>query len=200
MTGIARRGRSRVAAGLVVVVGMGLSARAGAEKASLPSSTAGQPVDGLVVTLASSGTRWRVGTAMTFEATLQNVGRRPFLIDLFGDLQELYDGKHRGSPVTSCWALAWDPRAVVRGPTRGRYTLEIDQFRLLKPGESHHHPLSLTLSAIAPATYRIRLAYVPRAATSTFSFPDHWETQQHLTDPMWIGMAWSNPVTIEVVD
>lgn len=200
MTDAVRQGRSRVVAGLVFVIGVGLPAYASAADASTPSSAMGQPVGGLVVTLASSAARWRVGTAMTFEATLRNVGSRPFRIDLFGDLQALYEGKHRGSYVSSCWALAWEPRALARGPRRGRYTLEVNQFRLLTPGESYRHPLSLTLSAIAPATYRIRLAYVPRAATPTFSFPDDWERQHRLTDPMWIGMAWSNPVTIEVVD
>ena len=184
---------------ILILMLVGSVRSSGAEPLKQPAA-ASEPVKGLAVTWTSNATTWPIGTAMTFEATLTNTGRTPFLVDLFGDLHELYEGKHPGSYVSSCWALAWEPSALPRGPVRGRYTLDRSQFRLLKPGESHTTPLSFRLSGIPPATYRLRLAYVPRAATSAFSFPNHWQTQQHLIDPMWIGMVLSNPLTIEVVE
>jgi len=161
----------------------------------------GGPVDGLTVALAPAGMVWRAGEAMAFEATLRNVGERVFLVDLFGDLDELYQGKRRDQFVTSCWALAWQGGPVaVAGPRRGRYTLTREQFARLAPGESRTVRLSRTLPHDTPTgTYRLRLAYVPRAATASFSFPDRWQEQHELREPMWLGMAFSNEVTVEVV-
>ena len=159
----------------------------------------GESVSGLSVTLTAAGTAWAVGTAMAFEATLTNVGAAPFLIDLFGDLDGLYEGKRRSDVVTSCWALAWRGMAGPPGPRRGRATLDRDQFVRLAPGQSHPTRLALTLAGIPPGTYRIRLAYVPRAATSSFSFPDRWQEQHELREPMWLGMAFSNELTMDVV-
>lgn len=161
----------------------------------------GEPVDGLTVTLVPAGAVWRAGEAMAFEATLRNVGERVFLVDLFGDLDELYRGKRRDHVVTSCWALAWQGGPVApSGPRRGRYTLAREQFARLAPGESRTARLSRTLPAdTPPGTYRLRLAYVPRAATASFSFPDRWQEQHELREPMWLGMAFSNEVTVEVV-
>ena len=159
----------------------------------------GEPVSGLAVTLAAAGTTWPVGTVMAFEATLHNVSDRAFLIDLFGDLDELYAGKHGTDYVTSCWALAWQGAGGPPGPRRGRYTLDRSQFVRLAPGQSYTKRLSLQLAEMPPGTYRIRLAYVPRAASSSFSFPDRWQEQHELHDPMWIDMAFSNELTVDVV-
>jgi hypothetical protein len=182
-----------VSAALTLVLLVGLAgARAGAVES-------GEPVSGLSVTLTAAGTAWPVGTAMVFEATLTNVGDRVFLLDLFGDLDALYEGKRRSDVVTSCWTLAWRGTAGPVGPRRGRYTLDQSQFVRLAPGQSHTKRLSLQLGEFPPGTYRVRLAYVPRAATSSFSFPDRWQEQHRLRDPMWTGMAFSNELTIDVV-
>lgn len=169
-----------------------------AEARALPAEP-GEPVSGLSVSLVASGTAWAVGTVMAFEATLTNVGDAPFLVDLFGDLDERYEGKRTSDVVTSCWALAWRGTAGPAGPRRGRATLSRDQFVRLAPGESYTKRLSLRLADVPPGTYRVRLAYVPRAATSSFSFPDRWQEQHELREPMWIGMAFSNELTMDVV-
>lgn len=178
-----------------------LAALLAAAGASARAAEPGEPVDGLTVTLAPAEARWPAGTAMAFEATLRNVGDRVFLVDLFGDLDELYQGKRRDHVVTSCWALAWQGGLFVpSGPRRGRYTLAREQFVRLAPGESHVQRLSRTLPPdTPPGTYRLRLAYVPRAATASFSFPDRWQEQHKLREPMWLGMAFSNEVTMAVV-
>ena len=188
-----RERAARVAAALAALA---LCAAGAPVRAAEP----GEPVDGLTVALAAAERVWPAGTAMAFEATLRNVSERVFLIDLFGDLDELYQGKRREAYVTSCWALVWEGGPVaVEGPRRGRYTLAREQFARLLPGESHTARLTRTLPAdTPPGTYRLRLAYIPRAAASSFSFPDRWQEQHELRDPMWLGMAWSNEVTVEV--
>jgi len=189
----ARRGR-RLGAGLITMVVVAAVAEARAWTAE-----PGEPVSGLSVTLTAAGTAWADGTGMAFEATLTNVGDAPFLIDLFGDLDERYEGKRASDVVTSCWALAWRGTAGPPGPRRGRYTLERNQFVRLAPGESYTKRLSRHLADVPPGAYRVRLAYVPRAATSSFSFPDRWQEQHDLREPMWIGMAFSNELTMDVV-
>ena len=182
----------RAAALTVLLLAAGAPARA---------AEPGEEADGLTVALAPADAVWPAGTAMAFDATLRNVSDRAFLVDLFGDLDELYQGKRRGHVVTSCWALAWQGGPVApAGPRRGRYTLTREQFLRLSPGESHTTRLSRALPAdTPPGTYRLRLAYVPRAATASFSFPDRWQEQHELREPMWLGMAFSNEVTVEVV-
>ncbi len=159
---------------------------------------AGEPVRGLQISVRTEEAVWRLGETKTFDVTLTNVGETTYLVDLFGDLHEVYQGKRRRGYVPSCWAFTWQPQAVVETVQRGPYTLFADQFRRLAPGESMTQQLALTLAGVAPGTYQIKLAYVPRAAGAVFSFPDHWETQQGFKDPMWIGMALSNPLTVEV--
>ena len=159
---------------------------------------AGESVRGLQVSVRTAETVWRLGESNTFDVTLTNVGETTYLVDLFGDLHEVYQGKRRRGYVPSCWAFTWQPQAVVETIQRGPYTLFADQFRRLAPGESVTKRLTLTLSGVAPGTYQVKLTYVPRGAGAVFSFPDHWETQQGFKDPMWIGMALSNPLTVEV--
>ncbi len=157
-----------------------------------------EPVQGLMVTLAAADSTWPLGTAMRFEATLKNVGRTPILVDLFGDLDEIYQGKRSGY-LPSCFALSWGRMLGPAGPKRGRYTLARDQFVRLAPGESTVKRLGLTLSRVPPGTYRVRLAYTPRAASPSFSVPERWMNQQEFHEPMWIGMAFSNELTVHVV-
>lgn len=186
-----------IAALVIAAVGVLLlgGVRAVASEERHPS---GDPVRGLTVALAAEDPTWRLGETKTFDATLTNVGATPFLVDLFGELNALYEGKHRGSAIASCWTLSWEPALVVTGPQRGRYTLEPSQLLRLSPGASQAVRLSLTLSEAPPGTYRVRVAYVPRAASPSFSFPDHWETQHGIVGPMWLGMAFSNPLTLTV--
>jgi hypothetical protein len=160
---------------------------------------AGEPVRGLALRAQVSATRWPLGAEVMFEATLTNVGREPLVVDLFGDVHELYQGKRGRGILPSCWALVFQPPAVAGSPRRGPYTLAPEQFQKLGPGESVTQRLRLVLSGVPPGPYEVKLAYVPRAAGGLFSFPDQWEAQQDFTDPMWIGMALSNPLTVEVV-
>ncbi len=165
-----------------------------------PAPAGGVPVLGLTVALHTDDPVWVSGTVKRFEATLTNVGAAPFFVDVFGDLNEVHEGKRPSTAVLSCWALVWDGVASPPGPRRGRYTLSKEQFIGLAPGASHIHALSLALSGLAPGTYQVRLAYVPRAAGAAFSFPDRWQEQQDLQGPMWLGMAFSNPVTVTVTE
>ncbi len=165
-----------------------------------PPPLGGEPTRGLQVSAQPAQTTWVLGKPITLEATLTNVGETPVLVDLFGDLHELYEGKRRDSYVTSCWALVWEPMAAPAVARRPRYTLEPAQFQRLAPGESSTKTLSLTLAGVSPGTYEVRVAYVPRMSSPSFSLPDHWETQHGFHDPMWRGMAFSNPVQIIIVE
>lgn len=167
--------------------------------ASAKRPALGEAVEGLRVSLEPTAVTSPIGAAVELEATLTNVGPTPFLADVFGNLDELYQGKHRFSSVPSCWTLSWSGPFGSRGPMRGRYTLSRDQFHRLAPGESYTKRLSATLADVPPGVYRARLAYVPRAASPSFSFPNRWEEQQDLHDPMWLGMAFSNEITLTIV-
>ena len=169
-----------------------------------PTVIAGEPASaestqGLLVTLVAPSATWHVGTVTTFDATLKNVSQAAFWVDLFGDVNEIYQGKRGNGYMPSCWALSWEDGLNLPGPTRGRYTLQPDQFLRLSPGESTTKHLSVHLSQIPPGTHRIRLAYVPRAASPSFSFPDRWQQQHGLRDPVWVGMAFSDELTVHVV-
>jgi hypothetical protein len=154
---------------------------------------------GLELALSVAQTSWTVGETVALDATLTNVGTQPMRFDLFGELDAIYEGKRRATYVVSCWALVWTSLESLPGPRRGRYTLAADQFVRLAPGESHRQRLSRTVPAVPPGRYRIKLAYVPRMAGASFSLPDRWEEQQGFTDPLWLGMAYSNEVTIAIV-
>ena len=159
-----------------------------------------EPVNGLQLTVTAESSTWTVGTTMMFDATLKNVGDRSFLIDLFGDLDERYEGKRSSTIVLSCWALSWGKALGPSGPQRGRMRLEPSQFARLAPGESYTKRLSLRLCEFPPGSYHIRLAYAPRTAAPSFSIPDGWLKQHQLfSDPMWIGMVFSNALAMDVV-
>lgn len=164
---------------------------------AVPASA--ESVRGLSVTLTAPRTSWTLGGVVELDATLTNVGDRPFLIDTFGELDGLYQGKRASNVIPSCWALTWENQPAPPGPTGRPMTLDRGQFVLLKPGETHTKHLSIALAGVAPGRYRIRLAYVPRAAGPSFSFPNRWEEQQKLFEPMWLGMAYSDPLTVDVV-
>ncbi len=180
------------------LLGLALSLAA-AGTASTKGLAFGEAVEGLRLSLEPTAVTSPTGTVMEFEATLTNAGQTPFLADVFGDLNELYQGKRRFSYVPSCWTLSWIGPFSSRGPVRGRYTLNRDQFHRLAPGESYTKRLSATLADVPPGVYRVRLAYVPRAASPSFSFPNRWEEQQDLHDPMWLGMAFSNEVLLTIL-
>lgn len=164
------------------------------------ADSSAEPVNGLSVVMKPAASTWKLDEAMAFAVTLQNVSDKPFLIDTFGDLGEVYEGKHKSTPVLSCWALYWGGKTLgPAGPRRGKYTLHESQFVRLAPGESYTRQLSFTLSGFPPGTYPVQLAYVPRTATASFSLPNHWQDQKNLKDPMWMGMAFSNAVTMTVV-
>ena len=164
------------------------------------AASAGQPVNGLQVRAQATDAAWPLGSALAVEVTLTNVSDQPVLVDLFGDLNALYEGKHPSSILPSCWALIWNPPAMPDIPHRGRYTLDASQFHRLAPGESVTTRLTLALSGVAAGTYHVKVAYAPRMASPSFSLPDHWETQHRFTDRMWVGMAFSNPLTVHVVN
>jgi Raf kinase inhibitor-like YbhB/YbcL family protein len=167
-----------------------------------PSSLgwSGTTTDRLEVRAVPTATQWVLGTAIAIDATLTNTGSAPYLVDLFGDLQELYEGKRRGTFVASCWALAWTPSLSPPGVPRARYTLAREQFHRLSPGESVMRHLTLQLDGVPTGRYQVKVAYVPRTATAAFSLPDRWESEQGFTDPMWIGMAFSDPIIVDVVE
>ena len=77
-------------------------------------------------------------------------------------------------------------------------TLEASQFMRLQPRQSYTKRLAVALTGVAPGTYRVRLAYAPRAAGPSFSFPEYWQDQHHLVGSMWLGMAFSNEVSVTV--
>ena len=85
------------------------------------------------------------------------------------------------------------------GPRRGRYTLAAEQFARLGPGESVTKHLTLVPEGIPPGRYDVKLAYTPRAAGSGFSFPERWGKEHGFDAKPWIGMALSEPMTVEVV-
>ncbi|MBI3320787.1 MAG: hypothetical protein HYZ91_00795 [Candidatus Omnitrophica bacterium] len=170
-----------------------------AEQPPHPSNP-GEPVQGLQVVLAAAHSTWPSGAAATLEATLKNVGTQPFVVDVFGDVNELYSWKHRSNYLPSCWMLAWRRRLPFAGSMRGIATLAPSQFVLLHPGESHTKPLSLPLHHVPAGTYWFRLSYAPRAANPAFHFPQDWVKQQLPPEPVWTGIAFSNALTLEVVD
>ena len=161
-------------------------------------SNPGEPVNGLQVMVIDARTTWAVGAVMDFDATLKNVGDHPFLVDVFGDLDEVYQGKHTSEYVTSCWALSWE-QALGVGVMKGRILLDPTQFVYLQPGESYTKRLSLRLSAFPLGKYRVRIAYVPRSASPSFGFPKGWREERLPPVPIWIGMAFSNGLAVEVV-
>jgi len=179
-----------LAAALIVLIGVA---------PGLADEDVAPATEELRVTLATSQTTWAVGEPMRFEATLTNQGNRTKWFDLFGDLDEIYEGKRRSAVVVSCWSLVWRGVEGLPGPRRGRYTLATEQFVRLAPGASYAKRLVRTAPELAPGRYLITLAYVPRMAGSSFSLPDRWEEQQGFADPMWIGMAYSNEVTVQIV-
>lgn len=162
------------------------------------SDTNAESVQGLQVTLVIPHSHWSTGGIVEVDAALRNVSDRPFLVDTFGDLDGLYRRKCWSGYLSSCWVLAWENQPSPPGPIGDPMTLEPSQFVLLKPGESYTKHLSLKLSKVKPGTYRIRLAYAPRAASPSFSFPTKWEEQHTLNGPMWLGMAFSNELRVEV--
>lgn len=160
---------------------------------------AGSVVRGLSLSLTLPKILWTTQETLTLEAVLVNVSEKPFVVDTFGKLDVLYLGKRRGTIVPSCWALILEPKADLTPIRQGRYTLEAASFIRLGPGESYAQRLSRPLAAMKPGQYRAILTYVPRHAGASFSLPDRWEEQQGIRDPLWIGMAYSNGVELEIV-
>lgn len=165
----------------------------------LADSASSEPVNGLAFTMQPATSTWRLGESMAFEVTLKNVSDKPFLVDTFGDLGEVYEGKHKSTYILSCWAIYWGKTLGPAGPRRGKYTLHESQFVRLAPGEAYTRRLSFRLADFPSGTYPVQLAYVPRTATASFSLPNHWQEQKHLKDPMWMGMAFSNAVIMTVI-
>jgi hypothetical protein len=175
--------------------------------AALLGAVAGHPAgvqaspeaaEAIAVTIATDDPQWVVGTAKRFTVTLRNVSAQPWIVDRFGGLNELYEGKRASTWLPSCWVLARLDGTALASVRRGRYTLEPGQFTRLEPGESVEQSLSLTLPDGTPGAIDVRLAYMPRAASPSFSFPDHWEIQHGLQGAVWLGMAYSNPLTLHL--
>ncbi len=171
--------------------------------ANLPAAAqtaSSEPVNGLQISLKAAASTWKLGQPMVFTVTMKNVSGKPFLLDTFGDLGEVYEGKHKSTYVLSCWALYWGGKTLgPAGPRRGKFKLHKSQFVRLSPGESYTRQLSFTLEHFPPGAYPVQLAYVPRTATASFTLPNHWQDQQDLKEPMWVGMVFSNPVTLTVI-
>ena len=153
----------------------------------------------LRVALSVKQARWVMGSAVSLEAVVTNLDSAPLRIDAFGELNALYQGKHKGSFIASCWSLAWEPEAAPAGPQPGKAPLSADQLILLDAGEAFTKPLSWAVKDIAPGRYRVRLAYSPRVASPSFNFPENWLRQQAIAEPIWTGMIFSEPVDVEVV-
>ena len=187
--------RAKVLVSFLLCLGISFAQKVSALESESESS---EPVKGLAVTLATPKERWVINDLIEFDATLKNVSEKSFLIDTFGELNGLYLGKHASQYIPSCWVLAWEGKSGPTGLRGKKTTLEPNQFILIMPGAMFTKHLSLKLTDVAPGKYRVRLAYAPRAAGPSFSFPNKWEEQHQIHDPMWIGMAYSNPITIEV--
>ena len=153
----------------------------------------------LRLTAATPNSTWTLGTTVTLEATLSNAGSSPLMVDTLGDLNEVYEGKKKTTILLSCWALSWQPSIAMEGSHRGKAPLEVGQFIRLEPGQTYQKRLSLALTNVAPGRYRVKLAYAPRVASSSFTFPEHWLRQHRITDPIWTGMVFSEPMDVEVV-
>lgn len=160
-----------------------------------PASGAGE----IVLTLAVDEPAWVIGAPKRFVATLRNQGAAPWRLDRFGELNALYEGKRATTLVPSCWILARADGTALTMVRKGRYVLERDQFVLLPPGGALTQELTLAAPDAPPGRLEVRLAYMPRAASPAFSVPDNWEAQQGLQGPMWLGMAYSNTLTVELV-
>lgn len=153
----------------------------------------------LRVGLAVKQTRWMADSPVELEASATNLSAAAFRIDAFGELNALYQGKHRGAFIASCWTLAWEPAVEAEGPQPGKAPLSAEQFILLNPGQTFTKPLTWAIRGVAPGHYRVRLAYAPRVASPSFNFPEHWLRQQGIAEPVWSGLVFSEPVDIEVV-
>lgn len=153
----------------------------------------------LRVQLVARKAQWAMGAAVEVDAVVTNLDEAPLRIDVFGGLNEVYQGKRKNSYIVSCWNLAWDPQARPASAQRGKAPLHVDQLVRLGPGESYTLPLSWEVKDVPPGRYRVRLAYTPRVASPSFNFPEHWLRQQGVKEPIWMGMIFSEPVEIEVV-
>ena len=153
----------------------------------------------LQVTLSASNTTWVQGTTADINATLTNTGQVPLMVDTFGELNGVYEGKKPTTIIVSCWTLSWGPGAVSAAGKGGRAPLDVSQFIRLAPGQSYITRLFLKVTEMSPGTHHLKLAYAPRVASPSFSFPEHWLRQHGITEPIWVGMIISQPVTVDVV-
>lgn len=152
----------------------------------------------LLVSVARPTTPWVLGETVDLQATLTNTGQTPFRVDTFGELQAVYQGKRKAITILSCWTLIWEPPVAFPGPHRGKTEPAKEHFVLLAPQERHTRSLSVPLSGIAPGRYQVKLAYAPRVATPSFSFPEHWLDQQKIAEPIWTGMIVSEAFEVVV--
>ena len=136
--------------------------------------------------------------AVTLEATLTNTGTVPLLIDLFGELNELYTWKRKATYITSCWMLSWEGGRSSPGRHMGRAPLLKEQFMVLEPGRTYTKRLTVAPDTVATGGHRFRIAYTPRSSCSTFSVPSNWLEEQSLptTAPLWNRMIFSNEVDV----
>ncbi len=154
----------------------------------------------LRVQLVAPKTQWVAGAAIEVEAVVTNLDEAPLRVDIFGGLNEVYQGKRKNSYIVSCWNLAWDPQARPASAQQGKAPLQLDQLVRLEPGESFTKRLSWKLKDVAPGRYQVQLAYTPRVASPSFNFPEHWLRQQGVKEPIWMGMIFSEPLEIEVIE
>lgn len=152
----------------------------------------------LAVVFAPKQTRWVIGATVEAEAVITNKDKAALRVDVFGGLNEVYQGKRKNSYIVSCWALVWEPAARPESRQKGKAPLSVEQLIPLKGGEAFAKSFSWVVGDVPPGAYTVRLAYAPRVASPSFNFPEHWLRQQGVAEPIWTGMIFSEPVEIEV--
>ena len=152
----------------------------------------------LSVSLRVPQTAWVPGQMAEVEAVLTNTGAAPFLVDTFGDLNAVYEGKKRDVILVSCWTLSWGPEAIDSGGIRERAPLDAGQFVRLAPGQSYTKRFTFPAPDLPPGPREVRLTYTPRVASPSFSFPEYWLDQQHIREPIWTGLIVSDPVGVRI--
>jgi len=156
----------------------------------------GEPLHGLQLTLTATQPTWKLGTVMELEAMLKNVSDKPFVIDVFGELNTVYTPWVRGAYALTPWLLSWQEAETGRdvlGPRTingGERTLHADQYELLQPGAVYVKHLWYKLDNFPTGSYAVTLRYgpVPHPALEP-------------SQPLWTGrMIYSSPLEIEVIE